>query len=518
MSTPAVNIVLRLDQSKVGDDAKKAESTLKSAINPTVDVFNVAEKAAKGLAEAMSKAFSVIASVAEKTGGFQAFERAVDGTSRALFGAADRSGALRSAFGEVDKVANKLTSYLNSKEGRGAVNDFFSAMITGAADAIDAINGLYRAAIDTLESLKKTSIVDAFRRGLVGRGLSDGFSESLDPDQTPEEKYGKVSTSAEDLANNLRNSAKKPVEATGTYVDQKAIDAAKASNAALEAQIQQAFGRAEAQRKHQVDQLKAAQDYADNLAKIDQGITDTASTNAERREEIAREEVKSAAERVSFAIHNDTVISRNLASAKKRDEDEINETRMKFDTLNQVSSAGWASIAGGVAEAFQGKDFGAAVAQMLGPAIATIGASLFATALAANALATVFPAIALAFGIVPGLSVPAAIAAVGVGTALMAGGGLLTSLVSGGPSALEGAGGSLGGAVGQVQKTSAANTPQGFQGAAGTNASPMVFNNSYNFNGPRGGSPRRIARDLRDLSDAGDSLLPTPRGSRGRRR
>ena len=301
MSGPAVNIGLRLDQSKIAADAKKAESALKSAINPTIDIFNVAEKTAKGLAIAMGAALKVIGGVAQHTGGWQQLDRAIDSASTSLYAAADRSGALRTAFAETDKVVRRLSEYLSSDAGRGAVNSFFATMVTGAADTIDAINGMYRAAVDAIEALKKISVLEDFRRGLVGRGLSDGISESL-AEPTSDEKYGKASTAAEDFSTSLRNAAKAGVEASGTFVDPKATaaqKAAEAAQAALEKAINDAFARA---RKQQIDELKARQEHAEAAGKIEQSITDMAAANAARREDIHADEVKLAASRVSLAI------------------------------------------------------------------------------------------------------------------------------------------------------------------------------------------------------------------------
>lgn len=507
MSTPAVNITLRLTDSKIADDAKKAESTLRSALNPTVDVFHVAEVAAHALEKAISAAFSAISHVAEQTGGFQSFERAIDQAGKALFGAADRSGALRSAFSETEKVVKKFTDYLNSKEGREAVNDFFSAFVSGAASAIDAVNGMYRAAVDAIENLKKSSIGNAFRKGLVGRGLSDGFSESL-AEPTDEEKYGKASVAAADLSDHLHNSAKKGVEKTGTFVDPKAVAAAES----FEDAVRHALEHGEqAQQKIFMDSLKVREDAATGEMKSAQGLTDFLMTNEERRQEI-REKGLRAEQAAYNKAHK--LGEFETDGVKKQRAQQFTEYQTLFDGLSTIGAAGASAMATGIQAAFSGADFGKAFANAFGPGIAAYGASLFLMgtgALAENAIASFFPELALAFGIVPGLGVPAAIGAIAAGTLLMGGAAAISALANGGGSRASagGAGGGAGsssGGGGRAAGGRPANTPQGFQAGSQTAQQPLTVNNHYSFSGPMGGSPRRIARDLRDRLNNGRTL------------
>jgi hypothetical protein len=164
-------------------------------------------------------------------------------------------------------------------------------------------------------------------------------------------------------------------------------------------------------------------------------------------------------------------------------------------------------------------DLGAIVAKTMGGYIASLGASAIAAGTLAVALGTLglfVPAIGLAF---PAAAIPLGLATIAAGTLALGGGAYIASLASGGGGgggggargALSPGGGGGRSAGGGSQLSGAA---AGFTGGGQPQPITNVYN--YSFNGPMGGSPRRIARDLRDLTTRGETLLPGTRSPGGR--
>lgn len=487
MTGPSVNIVLRLDQSKIKDDAAASNKALKSALTSVAGGFVLAGAAAKGLAEGAKFAFEALRDVSSQTGGFQAFEAQLTRTGGALGAAADRSGALRSAFKVGEDAARDFTAYLSSPAGRGAVNDFFAGVVNLGAGAIDTLVGMYKASVDLFRYVEQ-------KANYLQNGVSVE-STALDGD------YGAAADRATKLAEDLRRAAKTGVANRGTFVDEKAAAAQRKTAEDFEKAVNASLARAVAARdaafRAQSTALDARRQAAESERQIEEQRTQIVADNAARREDIRFDELKNSLNFDEELHKSAKAYDLNAAQSAKTFE-------LKWNTIKDVTSAGISSVGMAAGQAIAGQgDFGELFAQMFGGAVAAQGALLIiegSVALAANGLATFFPLIAAALGVVPGLGVPAALGAIGLGTTLLAGGGLIASIASGGPGALSGSGrgGGAGGGGGRAAAPPAARTPEGFQAERTTSAAPTVVQNVYNFTGPIGGSPRRIARGIDD--------------------
>lgn len=487
MTGPSVNIVLRLDQSKIKDDAKNMEKALKSAMTSVAGGFALAAVGAKALAEGAKFAFEALRSVAEQTGGFQAFEQQLAKTGQALGAAADRSGALRSAFQVGEDAAREFSTYLASPAGRGAVNEFFSAVVRLGADGIDTILGMYKASVDLFRFLEQ-------KANYLANGVSVE-STAQDGD------YGAAAERASALAESLRRAAQQGVERSGTFVDEKAAAAATKTAEDFEKAVTSSLARAvtaqAAAFRTQSSVLQQRRELFETERDLEERRTQMAAENAARREDIRFDELRNS-------LNFDEELHQAAKSYDEAATQSAKAFQLKWNTIKDITVAGVSSLAMATGQAIAGQgDFGALFAEMFGGAVAAQGAMLIiegSVALAANGLATFFPLIAAALGVVPGLGVPAALGAIGLGTTLLAGGGLIASIASGGPGALSGSGrgGGAGGGGGRAAAPPAARTPQGFQAERTTSAAPQVIQNVYNFTGPIGGSPRRIARGIDD--------------------
>lgn len=538
MAGPSVNVVLRLDSSKVKEDAEKAKGFLTSAINPTVDVFNVAEKAAQAFGKALEFSGKALVFLTERTGAVQSLTSTLDDTRRALGEAADRSGALRTATEAIEKAARDLTGFLQTDEGRKAINDFFGLISTGAANALDSVTGLLRLIKDVsfeidlfrsqFNSIKDTAAFDFVKK--LANVPHIGAAAQAFVTVVGEEKVIASRSLAKgpldvttDLADRLRTAGNtsRPgsgVLESGTFRDEEAIKAAKAREEANAKALDAAMARVEGERKAGDaliktlnDQAKAERDaamrsldsqraLAELTRTVEEGKTATARSNAELRAEIAEREQAAIAQQTEdmrAELDSQIGIASSIASAVS-------------DTMTQIISAAATDV-----------DLGAVVARIMGGYIASLGASAIAAGTLAVALGTLglfVPAIGAAF---PAAAIPLGFAAIGAGALAVGGGAYIQSLANGGgasgPSrgtAASGGGGSRsGGSVVVNRRTGFNGTPEGFAGAS---LAPVTTILNYNFNGPMGGSPRRIAREIRDLSTAGDTLLPGYRSPGGR--
>lgn len=503
MAGPSVNVVLRLDSSKVKEDAEKAKGFLSTAINPTVDVFNVAEKAAQAFGKALEFGGKALVFLTERTGAVQSLTETLSDTRKAIGEAADRSGALRTATEAIEEAARSLAEFFRSDEGRTAVNAFFGLIAAGAANAIDTVNGALKALQD-------------LRWWMAGQGLIEGPMVLPLDGETPQQ------AALTQLADRLRAAGDTSREGSGvrdrgTFRDDEAIKAARDRAAALKkaeeervkssyemmdsavAQFRAIAKAEEEERKKKFQADMASLDHQRNIAEltrqVDEGKTETAIRNAERRAELEE---------------------KNLAAQKARDEKAAQAAESSAATLTNLANMATQGVANaivaGASVIANGGDLGAAIATAMGGAVAALGATLIATGtgvLAGAALASIVPGLAALF---PPWSTGAALGAIAAGTLLVGGGGFIQSLANGG-SATPGAPNARTPAAGAGRSTGFRGTPEGF-------SAPMVGSTTtilnYNFNGPMGGSPRRIAREIRDLSTAGDTLLPGYRSPGGR--
>jgi hypothetical protein len=490
MSKPSVNVVLRLDSSKVKDDAEKAKSILTTSIGPTVDVFGVATRAVELFGKSLEVAGKGLVFLTERTGAAQALNAALDDTRKAIGEAADRSGALTQAMSAIETTAREIGTYFRSPEGREAINGFFKAIATGAADGLDAMLGLYKLAEDL------SFEIEGRLKGVAVRPLdAPAWVQS-----------------AQSLSDRLRTSGtdrpENNVRERGTYVDEDAektrkamADARSRSDAERERQMDAALGRAKAQadeqRKIDMYALDEQRKLAELRRTIDENVNAYMAENAARRADLRQKEI----DRQS-ALDMDA-----LRGA------EANASLMT-DLAAQATGGIANAITSGAAAIASGGDLGAAVASAMGGAVAALGATLIATGtgvLAGAALASIVPGLAALF---PPWSTGAALGAIAAGTALVGGGTYVQMLAAGGASAPSTAGAATSSAAPAPRSTGFRGTPLGFQDMGSGGNRTTILN--YNFNGPMGGSPRRIAREIRDLTTAGDTLLPGFRPVGGR--
>ena len=167
-----------------------------------------------------------------------------------------------------------------------------------------------------------------------------------------------------------------------------------------------------------------------------------------------------------------------------------------------------------VAENMSAADIGTAIAKSLNGAIMALGANLIAAGLyvmAGATLALFVPGLAAMF---PPIAIPIAAGAIALGTAMVAGSSYLGSLMSGGnPKGGAGSKGgvpSAGGSTGRASGGRPSASTSGFQSDSSA-APPVQIVENYNFNGPMGGSPRRLARSIADLAAEQDTIGPRRR-------
>jgi hypothetical protein len=505
MGKPSVNVVLRLDSSKVKDDAEKAKSILTTSIGPTVDVFNVATKAVELFGKSLEIAGKGLVFLTERTGAAQSLASALDDTRKAIGEAADRSGALRTAMGAIETAAKDLATYMRSPEGREAINAFFGAISSGAAAALDTLNGL---------SKVSTALARAFLEGAPKGSRAEAMLKSLAPvnDQGETRIQAIITETADQLRKGGAGGAGAGVLDRGTYVDEDAKktrkaarDASARADADLERNIDAALGRAKEQAEKEKRIAMFSLDEQRKVAELQKTIEDNVlayqTENAARRAELREKEI---------------------ARQSALDMDALRGAEANASLLTDLAAQATGGIANaitsGAAAIASNGDLGAAVAAAMGGAIASLGATLIAAgtgALVGIALGKAIPGLKVIF---PDWGAGPALAAIAAGTALVGGGTYIQMLANGGGSATPSAPGSTPATgatgAGAARGTGFRGTPLGFQDAGNGGSRTTILN--YNFNGPMGGSPRRIAREIRDLTTAGDTLLPGFRPVGGR--
>lgn len=505
MSKPSVNVVLRLDSSKVKDDAEKAKGILTTSIGPTVDVFNVATVAAQAFGKALEIAGKGLVFLTERTGAAQSLASALDDTRKAIGEAADRSGALKTAMGAIETAAKDLATYMRSPEGREAINAFFGAISSGAAAALDTLNGL---------SKVSTALARAFLEGAPKGSRAEAMLKSLAPvnDQGETRIQAIMTETTDRLRKGGAGGAGAGVLDRGSYVDEEAEksrksarDARARADADLERNIDAALGRAKEQAEKEKRIAMFSLDEQRKVAELRRTIEDN----------VLAYQTENAARRAGLQ-------EKEIARQAALDADALRGAEANAMTLTNLAAQATGGIAdaitSGAAAIASGGDLGAAVASAMGGAIASLGATLIAAgtgALVGIALGKVIPGLKVIF---PDWGAGAALAAIATGTALVGGGTYIQMLANGGGSAAPSAPGSTPatGATGATpaRSTGFRGTPLGFQDMGGGGSRTTILN--YNFNGPMGGSPRRIAREIRDLTTAGDTLLPGFRPVGGR--
>lgn len=419
------------------------------------------------------------------------------------------SGSLKGSIDVVREAFEGLTEFFGSAEGKQAVSDFFSVIVKGASDALNAVLGLFKAANDVRAAMNKGVTEDAdqpvigpntamskaggklgmllLASGSTGRTIRDFLYGSLDESKKTPDNGGAI-------VNILQTAADQLAAASGRGVEETP-DTEKAG-----------FGRG-GKKPPKTPKGPAGPntiiipgtgvamppEYWDEIKKKNaQGVADVFS---DYRAKIAGEQ--------QIAEHE----------AEMNVGEDMNQLLGTFQKLGQPIADGMSSIMTEaiVSVADGSKSVLEALGGMVGGIITMLGTMMIqlgTAALAASALS----AIPIFAGLVgpPGVGVGVALAAIAVGAGLVAVGsaigGAASSAGSKAPSSRGGAG-----AGGSNQGHGTPTKGQAFGGERipGLGSyNPLASGGGdvtyqVNFNGPMGGSPRAIARSVRDALTAG---------------
>lgn len=440
-----------------------------------------------------------------------------------------QSGNARVGVSALQTLFDDLSDAFASKEGKQAVNDFFGAIVLGAADGLDALLGMYKFLVDFHNK------ANSLAYDILTNDLVSGFREAVGLEdirkyQRPKaEGYGAISSYFENFANDLRNrqraggGVQAPGEPPGGAnfggvppIDKEGAKADQDYESRLRQQWVEerlAFGAIKAQIMDEEWQADA---------------TRLSRTESLRQKEL---DVERSAMEKRWALNREFVDAKNAGIAIFGEWKQSIETQL--DGLVDLFDGGGISenaigllvdfgkmLAGALTDMFTniGEAIGegdgnkalAAVGGFFGGLLKTMGQS-------AIQLGTLIAVMGLVGAFIPGLegfaaALPFAPALIAGGIAAVAAGTAIQSATggSGGPSG--GAGGGSGGrptdhardSRGRAYNT---NTSRPFAGLGeGTGYNP---NNSaggnytyiVNLNGAIGGSPRAVARDIRDVLD-----------------
>lgn len=486
MADPAVNIILRIDDSKTAADAKKANDAILKAVKD-FHGFAVMKEIAKGVAFAVGTITSGVEHLASQTGATQRTASAFDKLDKSIMSAADQSGALKRGLGVVEGAARDLTKYFNSEDGKKAINGFFQFIVFGAGLAIEKLADMSKAVRHP---------VDFIERHLSKWGNFFGANSKFVEQIKDGDWFDQLIAKTREVGTALKTSVLAGESTVKpTFVDKKAVDEQRK----LLVEFQQAQ---ELYRKM----------YIAERSKDFELQREAAEAQGKLKDQVRAQDDARAAERV------EQIIKANDAEAAAISRG-IEQKSGLIGAAQAVGSAISDAIVSGAMAAGEGGEVGKAIAKSLNGAVMALGANLIAAGLyvmVGATLALFVPGLAAMF---PPVAIPIAAGAIALGTAMVAGSSYLGGLMSGGaPSAGGGGrgvpaiGGGAGGRASGGTRSSAASS--GFQGD-GQSAPPVQIVENYNFNGPMGGSPRRIARSMMDLQAEEDTI--GPRRGRGRR-
>lgn len=480
MADPAVNIILRIDDSKTAADAKKANDAILKAVKD-FHGFAVMKEIAKGVAFAVSTIASGVEHLASQSGATQRTALAFGQLDKSIMSAADQSGALKRGLGVVEGAARDLTKYFSSDDGKKAINGFFQFIVFGAGLAIEKLADLSKAVRHP---------VDFIEKNLSKWGNFFGANTKFVEQMKDGDWFDKLIAKTREMGTAIKESALAGESTVKpSFVDQKAVDAQRK----LLVEFQQAQ---ELYRKM----------YIAERAKDFELQHQAAEAQGKLKDYVREQDDARAAERV------EAIIKANDAEASAIERG-IEQKAGLIGAAQAVGSAISDAVVAGAMAAGEGGDIGKAIAKSMTGAVMALGANLIAAGLyvmVGATLALFVPGLAAMF---PPVAIPIAAGAIALGTAMVAGSSYLGSLMSGGnPTGGSGGGKGVpsigGGAGGRASTgTRSSASSSGFQGD-GASAPPVQIIENYNFNGPMGGSPRRLARALSDLAAEQDSIGP----------
>jgi hypothetical protein len=416
------------------------------------------------------------------------------------------SGVAKDALDALSAATVQLQTFFASSDGKQLVNQFFSVITVGAADAIDAMLGAYR----VMQSLRGESdrgsmlsriggagrLLEAANpfalvaRGLgLGGGIEGGAREIKDAfDQLLGRGVEALGDSplvqtASDLADRLRAAAKSLVEiqsglGAGGGAGGRGVGGGGARGPALG----ELTGTMTIESPEQVQLRQLEAQIGEHMA-VEAGLRAAA---ADYQRQILIEQAD-----ITRQVEMEKLDERNAAVLQKTQE----HVELMKSVANQSASIMGNQIAGMVTAVVTGdKSMGEALRSFVGGIVTNLGMMLIQMGSAAVALnlLSVVPVLGKLVG-TPGMGVGAGLAAIGIGAGMVAlgsamggsrgaGSAAATPSSSGGPS-------SMGDPF-----------PRGFSESASTTAAP-----SYNVSVSFGvvGDERRAARMIRDVLERG---------------
>jgi hypothetical protein len=383
--------------------------------------------------------------------------------------AKDMTDAMTDALGD-------LTAYLSSEEGKRAVDGFFRYLALSAANAIDAFEGMRKAAVDTLNWFKINF-------------TSQVVVESLAPEETI----------LEGLANRLRSIAQAPISVEAPEIVERprrtggagtgaAGGARRTQDRARHIAVdQEMFGATEAEQFRALNERLAADA---RLMEMERGVAQREAARSEFEQRMALMQELHDRELEFSASMSTAMLEQTKAEADARQQTLASVAAQTRDTLGQQMAQMVVAVASGE------KSLGDALESFVGGIVTSLGTMLIqlgTAAIAANLLSVV-PVLGALVG-PPGAGVGAGLAAIAAGASMVA----LGSLMGGGARAAGSTAPPMtGGGGGSAPRAPSLDTGRGFMPSfamAGMGAQPYTVN--VNFNGVVG-DERRAARMIED--------------------
>jgi len=434
-----------------------------------------------GLATAQSD--SLETKIAALSAGYDDFQAT-------LGSAVTQSGAAKDITDTLTKSLRELTDFLSGSETKRAVDGFFRFFAEQAANAIDAMEGMRKATSDVITWFKRTF-------------TNEVIVESLAPQETMLER----------LANNLRKigtseiSVEPPSEAAAlTRPGGRATTRGGAARAG-----RGAAGTGRDMMTDMVAIYRERQEQAARIADLDRQMLEhrsqIASEAADIEFQIARDEIdrRNALFIEGHQLHLE--LRREMATQEL--EQRVEAGRMmaeaetlQMETLRDIGKQSMESFSGNLSQmivsvAAGEQSIGQALEGFVRQIAMQIGTMLVSTGTAALALQALsfIPGLWAVTG-PPGLSTGAAIAAIGIGTAMIAG----ASVIPGGARSSSARGGGSGGSNGAASAPRAMGVrdlvPRGFGSLMTAGAQPYAINIQFNN---VVGDERRAARMIEDV-------------------
>jgi hypothetical protein len=420
------------------------------------------------------------------------------------------SGVAKDALDALSAATVQLQTFFASSDGKELVNQFFSVITIGAADAIDAMLGAYR----VMQSLRGQSdrgsvlsriggagrLVGAVQPGALlaralgfGGGLQGGAAEIKDAfDQLMGRGVEALGDSplvqtATELADRLRAAAKSAVDVQSTLGGGAGGRRGGGAGEALPS-VSVEIGPIKSARLAQLEnEIQTQMELEDGMR----------AALRENQAALAREQAD-----LERQIETERVTERNQARMDAYNQEQ-EAAKAHYQVLGDLTKQGAGIVSSSISDLLVAWASGADMAEMtvgrfVGTMISQIGVMLIQTGIAASVLG------ALSFipglqGIAgpPGLGIAGGLAATGAGLAMVA----LGSAMGGGAPRGGSAGASRTSGGGTAGSRGFDPVPRGFGGVGRDMAAAPSYNIAVSFGVV--GDERRAARMIRDVLERG---------------